>query len=60
MDALDTLVMRALDQRVQARADRDFATADRIRDDLTAAGIRVEDTPAGARWSLADNPTSEV
>jgi cysteinyl-tRNA synthetase len=60
MDALDTLVMRALDQRVQARADRDFAAADRIRDDLTAAGIRVEDTPAGARWSLADNPTSEV
>ncbi|UCR88776.1 cysteine--tRNA ligase [Mycetocola spongiae] len=50
--ALDPLVQRLLGQREQARADRDFATADRIRDDLQAAGITIEDTPSGAHWSI--------
>jgi cysteinyl-tRNA synthetase len=36
--------------REAARARRDFAEADRLRDALLAAGIRVEDTPAGPRW----------
>jgi len=40
--------------RQQARADKDFATADAIRDSLTAAGIVIEDTADGARWSLVN------
>jgi cysteinyl-tRNA synthetase len=43
-----------LAERQQARADRDFARADTIRDELVEAGIIVEDTPQGARWKLAE------
>jgi cysteinyl-tRNA synthetase len=50
--ATDVLVNSLLEQRAQARADRDFATADRVRDQLRAAGIEVEDTPNGPRWTL--------
>ncbi|GAB47174.1 cysteine--tRNA ligase [Mobilicoccus pelagius] len=50
---LDALVQDRLAARAAARKERDFATADAIRDSLTAAGVAVEDTPSGARWSLA-------
>ncbi|MEV5824823.1 cysteine--tRNA ligase [Spirillospora sp. NPDC052242] len=49
---VDALVGVALEQRQAARARKDYAAADAIRDGLTAAGIVVEDTPHGARWEL--------
>ncbi|MDQ1288864.1 MAG: cysteinyl-tRNA synthetase [Actinomycetota bacterium] len=50
--ALDALVRERLDARATARADQDFQQADAIRDQLTAAGILVEDTRDGARWTV--------
>ena len=53
MDALDHLVTALLDQRAEARAAKDWPRADALRDELTAAGVVVEDSTAGARWHLA-------
>lgn len=50
--ALAALVERMLVERREARASKDFTTADRIRDDLAAAGIVLEDTPAATDWSI--------
>ncbi len=51
-DVVGALVQVALDQRQAARARKDYPAADAIRDELAAAGIAVEDTPAGPRWEL--------
>lgn len=40
-----------IEERQQARKNKDWATADRIRDELKARGIILEDTAAGVRWS---------
>jgi cysteinyl-tRNA synthetase len=48
----DGLVSLALEQRQAARARKDFAAADAIRDQLTTLGVSVEDTPQGPRWEL--------
>lgn len=50
--ALDALVAEMIAQRARARADKDWAAADRIRDAIAAAGITLEDTPAGTHWSI--------
>ncbi|GAA1308712.1 cysteine--tRNA ligase [Pseudonocardia xinjiangensis] len=52
--ALTALVEDLLAQRQEARARRDFAAADEVRDRLTAAGVSVEDSPDGPTWSLKD------
>ena len=50
--ALDVLIADALRRRELARADKDWATADQVRDQLNAAGIDIVDTADGAKWSL--------
>ena len=50
--ALDALVQTMITQRAQARIDKDWPAADRIRDAIAAAGITLEDTPDGTHWSL--------
>ena len=50
--ALGALVSELLERRAAARAARDFATSDAVRDSLLAAGISLEDTPTETRWSL--------
>ncbi|GAA1884906.1 cysteine--tRNA ligase [Lapillicoccus jejuensis] len=59
-DVLDALVRERLEARQTARAARDFAAADAIRDQLTALGIAIEDTASGARWSLVRRPSAAV
>lgn len=44
-------IQQLVDDRNRARAQRDFAKADRLRDEITALGVRLEDTPEGTRWS---------
>ncbi|WP_203581093.1 cysteine--tRNA ligase [Microbacterium hibisci] len=52
--ALDALVQTMITQRADARAAKDWAAADRIRDAIAAAGIALEDTADGTHWSLID------
>ena len=50
--AVDSLVAGLVAERAEARAAKDFARADAIRDRLKAAGIALEDTPTGAKWTV--------
>jgi cysteinyl-tRNA synthetase len=49
---VDSLVALALDQRASARERKDWAAADAVRDQLKQAGITVEDTAQGPRWTI--------
>jgi cysteinyl-tRNA synthetase len=48
--ALDGLVQEFIRMRAEAKAARDFATSDRIRDRLAALGITLMDTKEGTTW----------
>ncbi len=49
-DSLDEKVEQMINERTKARKARDFALADRIRDELSAMGITLEDTADGVKW----------
>jgi cysteinyl-tRNA synthetase len=53
---LDSENRRLIELREQARRGRDWATADRIRNQLFDRGIILEDTPGGVRWKLRKGP----
>lgn len=52
--SLEDEVEGLIAQRQQARKDKDFGLSDKIRDDLKARGIILEDTPQGVRWKKVD------
>ena len=52
MKTIDGLVNMVLEQRKAAKAAKDWATSDRIRDDLKALGIQIKDTKDGTEWTL--------
>ena len=49
-DGLDSELQALLDERAAARAARDWAASDRLRDELADRGVAVEDTRDGQRW----------
>jgi cysteinyl-tRNA synthetase len=48
-------VQRLVEARTEAKKARDFAASDRIRDELLAMGVIVEDTAQGPRWKVVKN-----
>ena len=50
-EVLDAEIEVLIQKRQEARANRDFATADQIRDQLAAQGIKLLDTKDGVRWT---------
>ena len=52
--ALEALIATMAERRAEAKAVKDFATADSIRDELAAAGVVIEDTADGYRYHLGE------
>jgi len=50
--AMDKVMQMVLDMRAKAKAEKDWTTSDKIRDNLNEAGIIVKDTPDGAVWEM--------
>ena len=55
VEATGNLIQALLEERAKARAERDFAKADSIREQLAEAGFAIEDTKDGPVWSVAGN-----
>ena len=51
-EAFGKVVDMVLELRAKAKADKDWATSDKIRDELAAGGFEVKDTKDGATWKL--------
>jgi len=51
-DISEEAIQALLDERQQARKNKDFARADEIRDELAAQGITIEDTADGSKWHV--------
>jgi cysteinyl-tRNA synthetase len=49
-DILEAEIEALIEERQEARRNRHFARSDKIRDELAAKGIILEDTPQGVRW----------
>lgn len=51
-DTLDEEIEELIRQRAEARKNKDWANADRIRDELKARHVVLEDTPQGVKWKI--------
>jgi cysteinyl-tRNA synthetase len=51
-ESLDEEIEKLIAERTQARKDKNWALADKIRDDLKSRGIVLEDTPDGVKWKV--------
>ena len=53
-DSLDEEIENLLQRRVEARKNKNWAEADRIRDELSARHVVLEDTPQGTKWHIGE------
>ena len=51
-NSLDEEIEKLITERTQARKNKDWAAADRIRDELKARNVVLEDTPQGIKWKI--------
>jgi cysteinyl-tRNA synthetase len=49
-ESLDEEIEKLIEERQKARKEKNWALSDKIRDDLKAQGILLEDTPEGVKW----------
>ncbi len=49
-------VLKVIEERTRAREEKDWASADRIRDELGAKGITLKDGPEGTTWTIKPGP----
>lgn len=56
-NSLNDEIEKLIEQRQQARKDKDWATADKIRDELKSKNVVLEDTPQGVKWRIVNNTT---